>query len=116
MHEVEWRGAARVDQVDPFTGRELRAILDTADRLEPNVGTLFRLWAQSGCRAGEIAGLQWQDVDVEAGTVKIRRTWTRQRLGPTKTRQDRTVSVLHPAADDTPEWRSGATDAARRVL
>jgi integrase len=116
MNEVEWRGAARVDQVDPFTGRELRAILDTADRLEPTFGTPFRLWAQSGCRAGEIAGIQWQDVDAGAGTVTIRRSWTRQRLGPTKTRQDRTVSILHPIADETPDWRPGATDAARRVL
>src|SRR5262249_22315686 len=27
MHEVEWRGTPRVDNVDPFTGPDLRAIL-----------------------------------------------------------------------------------------
>jgi integrase len=54
----------------------------------------------------------WQDVDIEAGTVTIRRTWTRRRLGPTKTRQDRTLSILHPIADQTPEWRLRHTFAS----
>jgi integrase len=116
MNDVEWRGTARVDQVDPFTGRELQAILGVADRLEPAFGTMFRLWTQAGCRAGELAGLQWQDLDLAAGTVTIRRTWTRERLGPTKTRQSRTVSILHPIADETSDWRPGATEAARSVL
>ena len=48
--------------------------------------------------------------------MKVRRTWSRQRLSPTKTRQEREVSILHPVADDTPDWRPGATDAARSVL
>jgi integrase len=116
MNEVEWRPAGRIEQVDPFTGRELRGILTTAERLEPAFAPLFRLWAQSGCRAGEVAGLQWLDLDLEAGTVKIRRTWSRQRLGPTKTRQERDVSILHPIADETPDWRPGATEAARSVV
>ena len=77
---------------------------------------MLRLWAQSGCRAGEVAGLQQQDVDVDTGVVKIRRTWSRQRLGPTKTRTERSVFVSHPIADDTQEWRPGATEGARSVL
>jgi integrase len=116
MNELEWRSAPRVDQVDPFTARELQAILSAAERLEPDFATMLRLWAQSGCRAGEVAGLQWQDVDLNAGTVKVRRTWTLQRLGPTKTRQERDVSILHPIADDTSEWRPGATQGALAVV
>jgi integrase len=116
MSEVEWRPAPRIEQVDPFTRRELRAILSAAERLEPDFAALLRLWAQSGCRAGEVAGLQWQDVDLDAGTVRIRRTWTRQRLGPTKTRQEREVSILHPIADDTPDWRPGCAEGALAAL
>lgn len=40
-------------------------------------------------RVGEVCGLQWQDVDLDAGLIKERPIWSRQRLGPPKTRQDR---------------------------
>ena len=81
MNDVEWRGMPHMEQVDPFAGRELRAILAAAERLQPEFATLLRLWMQSGMRAGEVAGLQWQDVDLTTGLVKVRRTWSRQRLG-----------------------------------
>jgi integrase len=116
MAELEWRAAPHVDQVDPLTTRELQAILSAAGRLDPDFATLLRLWAQSGCRAGEVAGLQWQDVDLEVGTIKVRRTWSRQRLGPTKTRQERDVSILHPIAEATPDWRPGGPGATQSVV
>lgn len=116
MNDVEWRGTPHIEQVDPFSGPELRAILSAAERLEPDFATLLRLWAQSGMRAGEVCGLQWQDVDLTNGVVKVRRTWSRQRLGPTKTRMERDVSVLHPIADDTQEWRPGAVEPAKTVV
>lgn len=116
MGDVEWRGTARTENVDPFTGRELRAILASADRLEPGFAALLQLWAQTGMRAGEVTGLQWQDVDLAAGTVKVRRTFSHGKIGPTKTRQERDVVITHPIADDAAEWHPGATDAARLVL
>src|SRR5688572_9145845 len=116
MGDVEWRGTARTENVDPFTGRELRAILAAADRLEPTFAALLRLWAQTGMRAGEVTGLQWQDVDVATGMVKVRRTFSHGKIGPTKTRQERDVAITHPIADDAAEWRPGATDASRAVL
>jgi integrase len=45
------------ENVDPFTGAELRAILGAAQRLRPDFGTMLRLWAQTGVRAGEVCGL-----------------------------------------------------------
>src|SRR5262245_34010680 len=67
-------------------------------------------------RAGEVSGLQWRDFDLEAGAAFVRRTWSRQRLGPTKTGHERSVSLLHPVTDATAEWRPGATDNARAVV
>jgi integrase len=116
MKEVEFRLAPRIDQVDPFTGPELRALLNAAGAIDADFATLFRLWAQTGMRAGEICGLQWQDVDLERGTALVQRTWSRQRLGPTKTGHARTVSLVHPVADESPDWRAGVTDAGRSVL
>src|SRR4030095_3374013 len=108
MHDVEWRGFRRMDNVDPFTGAELRAILRAAQKIDPDFAPLVWLWAQSGMRSGEACGLQWQDLDLLAGTALVRRTWSRQRLGPTKTGDERSVSVLHPVADPTSGWVPGA--------
>jgi integrase len=110
--EVDWRGATRIAHVDPFTGAELRAILATAQRLDPSFASMLRLWSQAGMRAGEVCGLQWGDFDLERGVVLVQRTWTRNRLGPTKTRRSRLVSFVHPITEDTPEWRPGATAGA----
>jgi integrase len=104
------------ENVDPFTGAEVRAILDAAHRLKPDLAVMLRLWAQTGMRAGEASGLQWQDVDLEAGTALVRRTWSRQRLGPTKTGIIRSVSLLHPTTEATAEWRPGVTLESRAIL
>ena len=102
--------------VDPFTGGELRAILMAAERLDPGFATLVRLWVQSGLRAGEVLGLQERDLDMLHGTVTVRRTWTRGRLGPTKTGHVRTVSILHPVCEATAAWHPGATPETRSLL
>ena len=104
------------ENVDPFTGAELRAIMEAARSLKPDLATMLRLWAQTGMRAGEVCGLQWQDVDLEAGTALVRRTWSRQRLGPTKTGIICAVSFLHPTTETTAEWRPGVTAESRALL
>src|SRR5437773_3237723 len=116
IKEIEWRGAQRIDQVDPFSGPELRALLAAARRIDPDFAALLHVWAQSGMRAGEVCGLQWQDVDLEAGTAIVRRTWSRQRLGPTKTGIVRAVSLLHPATAAAAEWRPGVSLESRAIL
>ena len=97
--------------VDPFTTAELRAMLSAASSIGPDVATMLRLWAQSGMRAGEVLGLQRHDLDLDKGSALVRRTWSRHRLGPTKTGLVRTVSVLHPIAEDTP---NGVPERRRR--
>lgn len=104
------------DKVDPFAPEELRAILAAARELNLAFSVFLRVWAQSGIREGEDSALQNQDLDSVKGTVLVRRTFTRGRLGPTKTRQTRLVSFLHPVTEDTPEWRPGVTAESRRVL
>lgn len=101
---------------DPFTPAELRAILAAADALSFDFGTLLRLWVQGGLRSGEVAGLQEQDVDVTLGTVEVRRTYSRGRLGPPKRGRPRRVSILHPVTEETAEWRPGVTPTSRDLL
>jgi integrase len=116
MAEVEWRGSARVDRVDPFTGPELRALLEAARHVSSDFAVLLQVWMQSGARRGEVAGLQWGDLDLTKGTMRIQRTYSRERLGPTKTGRERTVSFLHPVLDDVPEWRPGSTVTSRSAI
>ena len=117
MREVEWRGLPRRDAqtIDPFNTSELQAILTAARGLDPDFATMLRLWAQTGMRAGEVCGLQRHDVDLDKGTALVRRTWSRRRLGPTKTGIVRQVNILHPIADETPDWRAGATPQCLQV-
>ena len=107
MDAVEWRSAQRVENVDPFTRAELARIL-AVPAVDGDLLTLLELWARTGLRAGEMMGLQPQDVDLDAGTVLVRRTWTRERLGPTKTGRERRVAFGHPIVEDTLEWRPRA--------
>jgi len=102
--------------VDPFTVAEVRAILAAAHEHAPEAATFFRLWAQTGMRAGEVRSLRVGDIDAKAGVVVVQRTYSRGRIGPTKTRRSRAVSALHPVTEETGEWRPGVTLESRAVL
>jgi integrase len=54
--------------------------LETAcgDRLE----ALFVLAIHTGLRQGELLGLKWEDVDLESGTLRVRRTLATTKSGP----------------------------------
>jgi integrase len=105
--------AGAKDGPDPFSLPERQAIIDTALRLNPDFAALLRVWCQTGMRAGEVTGLQQQDLDMNAGTALVRRSLSKAlRLGPTKTGKARVVSLLHPTLEDTGEWRPGAVPSA----
>ena len=48
------------------------------ERLE----ALYVLAVHAGLRQGELLGLKWGDVDLEAGTLQVRRTLTTAKGGP----------------------------------
>ena len=56
-----------------WSAQELSAFL-AATTGEP----LFRLAATTGMRRGELLGLRWRDVDLDAGRVSVRQQYTRQ--------------------------------------
>ena len=65
---------------------------------EDRLGAAYHLLATTGMRRGECCGLSWPDVDLEAGTVLIRRQLTQsgksREFGEPKTRRGaRTVSL-----------------------
>lgn len=65
------READNAGDVQTWTREELDKFLAhvSSDRLFP----MWRLAAWTGMRRGELAGLIWRDVDLDAGTVKVQR-------------------------------------------
>jgi integrase len=90
------------DEVHPLTYEQARKLLEIVrgDRLE----ALYVVALQSGLRQGELLALRWEDVDLEAHTVQVRRTLTRDggkhTVGPAKTAKGRrTVKLTRDATE-----------------
>lgn len=68
-------------EVTPFTVAEARTIMTAVDRPPKDGGdrlaTLFRVALTLGLRQGEVLGLAWQDVDLDAGKLRIRQALQR---------------------------------------
>ncbi|MFX5161770.1 tyrosine-type recombinase/integrase, partial [Acinetobacter baumannii] len=47
------------------------------DHKDPRTALALRLMLACGLRRGEALGLQWQDLDLEAGTLTVTRAWAR---------------------------------------
>jgi integrase len=99
---------AHTQEVTPLTQEEARRLLNTVqgDRLE----ALYVVALHTGLRQGELLALRWEDLDLEARTLQVRRTVTKDggklSIGPTKTAQSRRTVKL----------TGDATDALRRHL
>ena len=74
-----------------------REVLELADAIGPKHRTLILLAAYSGLRAGEIAALRWNRVDLRRGTVDVVESYAEVHgvlvLGATKTYAHRTVRL-----------------------
>lgn len=64
---------------------DLADVLAVALRRHPGIGVALLVAARSGLRLGELLGLAWEDVDLDRGTLAVRRTldW-RHRTGDPK--------------------------------
>ncbi|MDH1629314.1 Arm DNA-binding domain-containing protein [Pseudomonas mosselii] len=85
------------DDPDPFTREEIDAILtQTTERQQEINLSQYMIW--SGPRVSEAIALAWEDVDLAAGTVEIRRARVAGQYKVTKTRRStRKVKLLAPA-------------------
>jgi len=93
----EWRR----NTIRPWTADEAKRFL-SASKADP-LHNAFVLLIVYGLRRGEVLGLGWDDIDPEAGTIRIRQQIQRVRgelqLGPVKTHaRQRTLPLLDLAA------------------
>ncbi len=90
-------------EAQAFTPGEVRRLLRAArdDRLE----ALYVVAVTCGCRQAELLGLRWDDVDLVAGRLTVRRQVQRSRdgsgmiTGPTKNKKSRTIRLGIVAVD-----------------
>ena len=61
-------------EIKPLDSRQAKKLLATARDQQPYFYPLYVLAVTTGMRSGEILGLQWRDVDLDAGTLQVRRT------------------------------------------
>ncbi|HEX2369872.1 MAG TPA: tyrosine-type recombinase/integrase [Acidimicrobiia bacterium] len=90
--------SARSPEMKVWAPEELAAFLEqTADH---HLSALFRLAALTGMRRGEICGLRWDAVDLDAATIQVTRTLTPVNgvpvWGEPKTRRSRRTVEIDP--------------------
>ena len=77
-----------------------------AEGVNPKAANIARLWALSGCRRNEIAGLRWSEVDFERGLLIFDDTKTGRSVRPLGAAAVALLAALYkeatPDADDGP--------------
>ena len=71
-------------QLRPPTPAEMGRLLDAAEAAGDRLAALWALAAYTGCRPGELLALRWEDVDLDAGSVTVRRTLTKVKGQPVR--------------------------------
>jgi integrase len=61
---------------DVPTVEQVQALIQKAEKDDPDMAALIALAAVTGARRGELCGLRWGDVDDELGTLTIERSYT----------------------------------------
>ena len=91
----------RKKELNPLSPEQARMLLEAIhdDPLE----ALYVLAIHRGLRQGELLGLKWDDVDLEAGTLQVRRSLSLTRDGhgfeQPKNGKGRSIELTHPATD-----------------
>lgn len=108
---------------DPLSGFRLRRVEAPAEKIDPfshseidrvgnaELGILWRIWAWTGLRTGEVIGLEWGDVDFEGDCIHIRRAVRVGRTKSPKTKSGKRSVRLLPVARSALKALQGDRDA-----
>lgn len=107
---------ARPHEVDVPDVASMVRLLAAAHDASPLLGVAVHVAVATGLRRGELCGLQWADVDLDAGLITVRRSVAevdgRVIVKGTKTRQERDVPIDDRTVDELLRWRQLQADAA----
>jgi uncharacterized LabA/DUF88 family protein len=86
----------RREEIQPLDRDQVRVLFETAR--EYRLETLFIVAVHCGLRQGELLGLRWDAVDLDAGTLQVRRTLSSGDFTVPKTAKSRRTVNLTPTA------------------
>lgn len=64
------------EEITPLTAEEANRLIEAARGADDRLGALYVLAIHTGLRQGELLALKWDDLDLEEGTLRVRRTLT----------------------------------------
>src|SRR5215207_10070502 len=70
------------EEMHPLTPQQAKVLLQTAHEAGDSLEALYVLAVHTGLRQGELLGLKWEDVDLEDGSLQVRRTLATTKAGP----------------------------------
>lgn len=70
------------EEMSPLTPEQAKLFLQTAHDAGDRLEALYVLAIHTGLRQGELLGLKWDDVDLEDGSLQVRRTLSITKNGP----------------------------------
>ena len=70
------------EEIHPLTPEQAKVLLQTAHTAGDRLEALYVLAIPTGLRQGELLGLKWDDVDLEDGSLQVRRTLAITKSGP----------------------------------
>ncbi|GAA3436992.1 tyrosine-type recombinase/integrase [Kutzneria kofuensis] len=94
---IAQRPKQKAPEPDPPSPTDAARLIDAAFELDEDWGVLVWLVMTTGIRRGEVCALKWSRVDLDEGTIEIRRSYTlRSGVGKekdTKTHQMRRIAL-----------------------
>jgi len=70
------------EEMPPLTPEQAKHLLQAAHEAGDRLQALYVLAIYTGLRQGELLGLKWDDVDLEDGSLQVRRTLSITKSGP----------------------------------
>jgi len=71
----------RGEEIRPLNREQVRTLFEAASEAGDRFEALYVVAVTAGLRRGELQGLKWEDVDLEAGTLQVRRTLSEPKGG-----------------------------------
>jgi integrase len=95
-------------EITPLTQQQIRALLEAA---RDDLYALWGLAPTTGMRNGELLAVKWRDIDLEVGTLHVKRTVFDGKVSPPKTASSRRIIRLSKLAiAASQEHRAKATE------